>query len=409
MYKPIKFLFFSMAFLGLFLTSCQKEKPSKMKTTISRAEAEKMVKEQRRRDVKRIRHFVDKMNDVMSNSVVAGREAPLTIEEMTFGTEAVLNIYYTSPSNRFTEVDRTQDEVTIPLTDGVVADADLVDAFTAVGQKMMDHLDAVDYPNKKVVYVDVVVTNTTATEATLDVRTAVGDRRLDPPPPPPYFTKGWRCGAGVYNAAGLEQVGDEYYNEDDKDAAKLFASTLNEHYRLDHPFPVLPSYGWYTYDVNSEVPLTLFETVADVQFPQSATNASDNPVDNSKDFLFFKIVSSVPMYDEHKFINVDEMNFYYSGLETTIGMIEDPVWQANHPTLGLDLNPTTGSNQLFLGNKFLNVKKMKALENVGKSWTVHIPELIYQKVFSEYGYPSNDDDDTIVETIGTLDLDKWFH
>ncbi len=398
MYQPIKFFLFALAFMGL-LTSCQKEQETTQKSALSRAEVNKKVEELRKKDLEQIGHFVEKLKAAKSNSSVSGRDEPLTIEEATFGTEAVLNMYYTRPDNRFNDIDKSQSVVTVPISNGHVSDADMLAAYYEVGQKALDHLDAASFPNKKLVYVDVVIANKTATEATLDVKTAVGEKLGTTTLAPPYFDEGWRCGAGVFNDAGLEQVGDFEYENDDKDAAKLFTSTLNTHFREDHPFEELPYYGWYVYDVTSDFDVVL--GVANDGFPQPNPDPNDI-VDNSKDFLFYRIEETNVMYDEQKYIDMDEMNFYYAGLEATIATIEDPVWQAEHADdYGFSFDHGYG-NMTFVGNKVARVD-IQALElEQGISTTQHYPNFVFERVFILWGMPSHDDGD-LDEAIATVE------
>lgn len=411
MNKKNQIFLFALLFLGLSLTSCQKENVKK-EAPISRAEANKMVEDQRAKDVARIQHFVEKMQSVMSGAAVSARDGDLTIEEMAFGTEAVLNMYFASPENQFLEMDESISEVTVPILDGNINDADLLTAYMEVGQKMTDHIDAASYPNKKLVYADVVIKSTSATEATLEVRTAVGDRDMEGLTlNTPYFTKGWRCGETVTNDAGLKQWGDINYNETDKDAAKLFASTLNDQYRLNYPFPTNPYSCLYSYGVTEAIAPVLL--VGD-DFP--AVNPNDPaanipyPVfDNSMDYLFYKISedanNSNGNYDSKKYLNVDEMNFYYSGLEETILGTEDPVWQANNASYFPEYVPLD-SESWFVGWTFLSANIIAVeLEDDDGLYTVHVPQIIYQQTIGTYCIPTTGGDDVLDAILELSELD----
>ena len=179
-----------MAFLGLFLTSCQKEKDNQIPSVVN-TQGDELA--QQKKYKARILHFIDKLNKDGESSDVDDRDAPLTPEELAFGSEAVLNLYYSRFEDRFQEMDYAESELSVPLTNGTVSNNDLTITYASIEQAVTDHLSVVSYAEKKVNYVDVIVSEVSATEATIRVKTAIGGVEVGPSDPndpsaqPPYF------------------------------------------------------------------------------------------------------------------------------------------------------------------------------------------------------------------------------
>lgn len=408
MNKQFRFILFSVAFIGLFLTSCEKEKEvvQSQKTSVNELDAQKMINKRREKDKARVMRFANKIKALASGSSINERDENLSIEEVAFGAEAVLNIYYTRPDNRFVEVDKSISEVVVSVSNGVVSDADLLVAYLEIGQKMVDHKNTVNYADKKLVYIDITLddSGSTGDEAILQVKTAYGNKLAGTTLTPPYFNYGWGCGGDVTNGAGVSMVGRDCDPNimPEWDAAKLFKLTLNTNYRLDHPFPTMPDYGWYSYNVDSEMSYFLVDAFG---FPSLNPN-DPTPNDNSEDYMFFKIEESkapnAAAYDAKKCISVDEMNFYYSGLENAIALVESPSYQAD-PANAIDFPCPNCSWYQYQGYKFFRVEELQATEYglPGPRTTIHVPEILLQQQFSIYGYPGTgtDGSGTVIDAV----------
>ena len=356
MYQPIKFFLFALAFMGL-LTSCQKEQPDLASQNAKKQNAEWT---QQSENKTKILHFIDKLQRDEQSSGIGDRDAPLTIDEMAFGTEAVLNLYYTRLDDQFKQMDYAEVNVTVPVSGGVVDDSDLSNAYNSIEQAVEDHLNAVGYADKKVGYVDVIVSDVTGNEATLRVKTAVGDLEVEPsdPPPgaqPPYFIDGWRCGKFTDNNTPIQAIGKCDGTSPNWDAAKLFKKTLNEHYRKDHPFP-LPYQGVYAFQVNSDATIFLFDA---------------EPSSNK----FFKAPYLGQGNLSNLCISESDMNLYYGNYEDEITLMETTPWQLAHQYL----LPIQQAGEF--GWKFKWVESLEAskIPEDGIDMVKHIAKLLLMK------------------------------
>ena len=310
---------YAFMFSGLFLTSCQKEQ---VETDLDSkvVDEQNLELNQQNADKAKVLHFIDKLKNGHSPSDIGDRDAPLTVDEVAFGSEAVLNLYYSRFEDRFKEMDYAEVELNVPLMNGVVDDAELAGAYASIEEVVTNHLDSAPYANKKVGYVDVIVTEVSSNEATIRVKTAIGGLEVGPSDPndpvaqPPYFDTddNWRCGLFMFGTETVNAVGKCDGTEPTLDAAQLLMSTLNSQYRLDHPFPLI-YHGVYGFQVNSDAHILLLDAENE---PTKFFNAPYLGSGNLSNLC----------------INESDMNLFYGNYDNEIAIMETTIWQLDNPT-----------------------------------------------------------------------------
>ncbi len=339
-----------MAFLGLFLTSCQKEKDNQIPSVVN-TQGDELA--QQKKYKARILHFIDKLNKDGESSDVDDRDAPLTPEELAFGSEAVLNLYYSRFEDRFQEMDYAESELSVPLTNGTVSNNDLTITYASIEQAVTDHLSVVSYAEKKVNYVDVIVSEVSATEATIRVKTAIGGVEVGPSDPndpsaqPPYFDEGWRCGAFQNGNTTVNAVGHCDGSEPEWDAAKLFKKTLNENFRLDHPFPLI-YHGVYGFQVDSDVSFFLWDNTYSKYYSATYNGTLDGLC-----------------------LSVDDMNHYYGDFDTQLALMETGGWQLDNPNFFPGQEPETN----------WRLKNVESVETKAFNFPIvqHVAKVVFMK------------------------------
>lgn len=246
----------------------------------------------------RIQRFRDRLQSV-KNREMNFRDNDLTPTEANWNLEATINASYAKADANFSKLSKAENELTIPITGGVINNDDLLTAYGTTKGFLANHYNSIASNYKQVLVIDINLEEETTEMARFKIITFIASA-----PPTP-------TGDNVYGDTDYWYWGNEQGRCDGSgegvglDAADILAEDLN----LRYPLP------------NNHLYFTSIEAIGIQAFDYP--NYDDNNFgDFQRDYLLFMSNTSSEILSATECISPEDMEWYYNNIYTITGQLK---------------------------------------------------------------------------------------
>ncbi len=254
----------------------------------------------------RINDFRQRLKDAKSGAV--SNRDQMTIENAEWSIEANLNATYARADYPFTKLDRVESQFVIPIDNGTINDADLLEGYESATSRLVDHYEGISDDSKQTIGINVSIDEVSSAEVRYKIKTYIGkiESAVNVSLMCDIFDNEedfWRWGLGGINEGGKCCCDDNDPSNDDNccneinlDATDIFETELNARIELPEGHLYFVTFQEQLFYPSNFVPNLL--------------NPNDDILnDGIRDYLVFSVEDE--NMDNQGCINPLDMEWYY--------------------------------------------------------------------------------------------------